>query len=149
MEHSLVKTETVFSQTVGKIKLKKMEGSVSRHYKILVIDDNEQTTTMLSKFFNAKGFQTTISNDPMEGLGLIRKEKFDVILLDVMMPVISGIGIIELLAGDNTLKDQNIFIFSGAYLPSIQVKNLLRKDGVNGFLKKPFDLDDLLTVIIR
>jgi CheY-like chemotaxis protein len=66
-----------------------------------------------------------------------------------MMPVISGIGIIELLAGDNTLKDQNIFIFSGASLPSIQVKNLLRKDGVNGFLKKPFDLDDLLKAIIR
>ncbi len=149
MEQSLVKTETVFSQTVGEIKLKKMEESGSRHIKILVIDDNEQTTTMLSKFFNAKGFQTTITNDPMEGLGLIRKEKFDVILLDVMMPVISGIGIIELLAGDNTLKDQNIFIFSGAGLPSIQVKNLLRKDGVNGFLKKPFDLDDLLTAIMQ
>ena len=148
MEQSLVKSETVFSQTVGKIKLKKMEESVSRHYKILVIDDNEQTTTMLSKFFNAKGFQTIITNDPMEGLGLIRKEKFDVILLDVMMPVISGIGIIELLAGDNTLKDQNIFIFSGASLPSIQVKNMLRKDGVNGFLKKPFDLDGLLKAII-
>ena len=148
MEQSLVKTETVFSQTVGEVKLK-MEESVSRHYKILVIDDNEQTTTMLSKFFDAKGFQTTITNDPMEGLGLIRKEKFDVILLDVMMPVISGIGIIELLAGDNTLKDQNIFIFSGACLPSIQVKNMLRKDGVNGFLKKPFDLDDLLTTILH
>ena len=147
MEQSLVKTETVFSQTVGEVKLK-MEESVSRHYKILVIDDNEQTTTMLSKFFNAKGFQTTITNDPMEGLGLIRKEKFDVILLDVMMPVISGIGIIELLAGDNTLKDQNIFIFSGANLPSIQLKNLLRRDGVNGFLKKTIELDDLLKAII-
>ncbi len=146
MEQSLVKTETVFSQTVGEVKLK-MEESVSRHYKILVIDDNEQTTMMLSKFFNAKGFQTTITNDPMEGLGLIRKEKFDVILLDIMMPVISGIGIIELLAGDNTLKDQNIFIFSGAGLPSIQVKNLLRKDGVNGFLKKPIQLNELLTAI--
>ena len=147
MEQSLLKTEMVFSKTAGEKKLKKMKKSVSHHIKLLVIDDNEQTTTMLSKFFNAKGFQTTITNDPMGGLVLIRKEKFDVILLDVMMPVISGIGIIELLAGDNTLKDQNIFIFSGANLPSIQVKNLLRKDGVNGFLKKPFDLDDLLTAI--
>ncbi len=149
MEQSLLKTEMFFSKTVGEKKLKKMKESVSCHIKLLVIDDNEQTTTMLSKFFNAKGFQTTITNDPMEGLVLIRKEKFDVILLDVMMPVISGIGIIELLAGDNTLKDQNIFIFSGASLPSIQVKNLLRKDGVNGFLKKPFDLDDLLTILLQ
>lgn len=115
--------------------------------KVLVIDDNRETTTMLSKFLTAKNVTNVVTNDPMEGLGLIRKEKFDVILLDVMMPVISGIGIIELLAGDNTLKDQNIFIFSGASLPSIQVKNLLRKDGVNGFLKKPIDLDELLAVI--
>jgi len=149
MEQSLLKTEMVFSKTVGEKKLKKMKESVSHHIKLLVIDDNEQTTIMLSKFFNAKGFQTTITNDPMDGLVLIRKEKFDVILLDVMMPVISGIGIIELLAGDNTLKDQNIFIFSGASLPSIQVKNLLRKDGVNGFFKKPLDLDYLLTTLLQ
>ena len=102
---------------------------------------------MLSKFFNAKGLSTVVTNDPMEGLKHIREKHFDVILLDVMMPIISGIGIIELLASDNTLKDQNILIFSGASLPNIQVKNLLRKDGVNGFLKKPVDLDELLTAV--
>ncbi len=114
---------------------------------ILVIDDNQETTTMLSKFFTAKGLTITIANDPMEGLNQIRENQFDVILLDVMMPIISGIGIIEILASDNTLKDQNILIFSGASLPNIQIKNLLRKDGVNGFLKKPVDLDDLLVAV--
>ncbi len=102
---------------------------------------------MLSKFFNAKGLTVTITNDPMEGLKHIRENHFDVILLDIMMPIISGIGIIEILASDNTLKDQNILIFSGASLPNIQVKNLLRKDGVNGFLKKPVDLDELLMAV--
>jgi len=115
--------------------------------KVLVIDDNRETTTMLSKFFNAKGLTTTVTNDPMEGLKHIREEQFDVILLDVMMPIISGIGIIEILATGDTLKDQNILIFSGASLPDIQVKNLLRKDGINGFLKKPVDLDDLLNAV--
>ena len=115
--------------------------------KILVIDDDEQTTTMLSKFFNAKGFQTTVTNDPMKGLKHIRKEQFDVILLDISMPVITGIGIIELLAGEGTLKDQNIFIYSGATIPEIQLKNLLRRDGVNGFLKKPMELDKILKTI--
>ena len=80
--------------------------------KILIIDNNKETTAMLSKLFNAKGFSPSISNDPMQGLCLIRQEKFDVILLDVNTPVVSGIGIIELLASDDLLKDQNIFIFS-------------------------------------
>jgi len=115
--------------------------------KILVIDDNKENTTMLSKFFNAKGFSTFISNDPMEGLRHIQQERFDVVLLDVNMPVARGISVVELLASDDMLKDQNIFIFSGEDIPDIQVKNLLRRDGVNGFLKKPIDLDELLTTI--
>lgn len=114
---------------------------------ILVIDDNKETTTMLSKFFNAKGINTVVTNDPMDGLNHIRQEQFNVILLDVMMPIISGIGIVELLASDNTLKDQNIFIFSGASLSKIQVKNLLRRDGINGVVEKPVDLNELLTTV--
>ncbi len=115
--------------------------------KILVIDDNQETTTMLSKFFSAKGFTITVTNDPMEGLNHIREEQFDVILLDITMPVVSGIGIIELLAGEGNLQKQNIFIFSGMTLPDIQLKNLLRRDGVNGFLKKPIGPDEILAAI--
>lgn len=115
--------------------------------KILVIDDNENNTSTLSKFFNSKGFSTIICNEPMAGLRHIQQEKFDVILLDVNMPVVGEIGVIELLASDNILKNQNIFIFSEEDLPDIKVKNLLRRDGVNGFLKQPVDPEKLLTII--
>jgi len=63
------------------------------------------------------------------------------------MPIISGIGIIELLAGEQKLQDKNIFIFSGAAIPDIQLKNLLRRDGINGCLKKPIQLNELLDTI--
>jgi len=115
--------------------------------KVLVIDDEKETTTMLSKFFNAKGFSTVVTNDPMEGLEHIRQDKYDAILLDISMPIISGFGIIELLAGEQKLQDQNIFIFSGTSNYNVQVKNMLRRDGVNGFIKKPIKLDELLTAI--
>ena len=124
-----------------------MEGLISHSMKILVIDDDKETTTMLSKFFSVKGFQVTVTNDPMDGLNHIREEQFDVILLDITMPVISGIGVIELLAGEGNLQKQNIFVFSGMTLPEIQLKNLLRRDGVNGFLKKPIGPDEILKVI--
>jgi DNA-binding response OmpR family regulator len=115
--------------------------------KIFIIDDDKETTTMLSKFFNFKGFEVLVTNDPMAGVIKIRREHFDVILLDINMPVVSGFGVIELLAGADILKEQNIFIFSGTSLPEIQLKNLLRKDGVNGFLEKPMGPDELLTAI--
>ncbi len=63
------------------------------------------------------------------------------------MPVVSGFGVIELLAGANILKEQNIFIFSGITLPELELKNLLGRDGVNGFLEKPMEPDELFTAI--
>ena len=115
--------------------------------KILVVDDDKQTTSMLSKFFNYEGHPTVVTNDPMEGLERIKKEKYDVILLDIKMPVISGLNIIQILAAGGKLKKQNIFIFSGADYNENQIKDLLRRDGINGFLKKPIELDELLTTI--
>ncbi len=115
--------------------------------KIFIIDDDKQITTMLSKFFNYKGFEVVITNDPTEGVIKIRREHFDVILLDINMPVVSGFGVIELLAGADILKDQNIFVFSGVTITKMELKNLLRRDGVNGFLEKPMKPDELLTAI--
>jgi DNA-binding response OmpR family regulator len=115
--------------------------------KIFIIDDDKETTTMLSKFFNYKGFEVLVTNDPMAGVIKIRREHFDVILLDISMPVVTGFGVIELLAGADILKDQNIYVFSGVALTEMELKNLLRREGVNGFLKKPMDLDELFTTI--
>ena len=83
----------------------------------------------------------------MEGLQLIQHEKFDVILLDIYMPEFSGMNIIKILATNEVLKDQNIFLFSGVDYPRNQIKDFLMREGVNGFLKKPLDLDKLLTTI--
>jgi len=115
--------------------------------KVLIIDDNEDITDLLSKFLKTKGFETVETNDAMEGLKHIQQEKFDAILLDMKMPGISGFTIIQLLATDDILKNQNIFIFSASAFGETEVKNLLRKDGVNGVLKKPMKLDEILTAI--
>ena len=115
--------------------------------KILLIDDNKDITTMLSKFLSSKGFETTATNDPMEGLRLIQQEQFDVILLDMSMPEFSGMNIIKILATEEILKDQNIFIFSANPYGDNQVKDLLRRDGINGCLKKPIQLSKILTAI--
>lgn len=115
--------------------------------RILLVNNNKEITLTLSKFFEEKGISLDVSNDPMEGLNLIRQEKFDVVLLDVNMQVVKGFGIIELLASDDILKDQNIFIFSEEDIPEIQLKNFLRRDGVNGFLKKSAEPEELLAVI--
>ena len=115
--------------------------------KVLIVDDNEDITDMLSKFLESKGFDTVVINDPWEGLRRIQKEQFDVILLDIMMPEFTGLQIIATLATDEILENQNIFIFSANFGHDNQIKNLLRRDGIKGCLKKPVQLYELLTAI--
>jgi CheY-like chemotaxis protein len=115
--------------------------------KILVIDDDKTLTSMLSKFFNFQGHPTTVLNDPWDGLDRIQKEHFDVILLDICMPEFSGEQIIKTLATNEVLQDQNIFILSANLGNKFIIKDLLRRDGINGCLEKPMDLDELLAAI--
>jgi len=115
--------------------------------KILVIDDDKTLTSMLSKFFNFQGHPTTVLNDPWDGLDRIQKEHFDVILLDICMPEFSGEQIIKTLATNEILQDQNIFVLSANLGNKFIIKDLLRRDGINGCLEKPMDLDELLAVI--
>lgn len=121
--------------------------SNSQKLKILVIDDSKEITSTISKFFRNFDFDIIVTNDSMMGLNCIRHENFDLILLDIDMPVISGLGIIELLSREDNLKNQNIFVFPENYITQTQLDKLLKRDGINGFLKKPIDSEEMLTVI--
>jgi DNA-binding response OmpR family regulator len=115
--------------------------------KVLLIDDNQDITSLLSKFLEAKGIENIVTNDPREGLELIKEEKYDAILLDISMPEFSGIDIIQTLEKEQILRNQKIIIFSALALANLQVAELLKKDGIHDCLKKPIQLNELVTAI--
>jgi CheY-like chemotaxis protein len=117
--------------------------------KVLLIDDNPDITDLLSKFLKAKGYENVVTNDPKDGLNRIKNEKYDVIFLDIHMPDFSGLDIIQSLETDNILKDQKIVIFSAHNFSTGEVKALLMKDGIEACLKKPIQLNELLTSMAR
>jgi CheY-like chemotaxis protein len=87
------------------------------------------------------------TNNPFDGLDRIKEEDYDVILLDISMPEFSGIDIIHALETEKILKDQKIVIFSATAFTTGQINDLLKKDGIQGCLKKPIQLNELLTTI--
>ena len=115
--------------------------------KVLIVDDNPDITCMLSEFLNAKVFENVIANDPLIGLDLIKKEKYDTILLDISMPEFSGIDIIDELEREKILQDQKIIIFSAIAITANQINYLSKKEGILVCLKKPIELNKLLTAI--
>ena len=114
---------------------------------LLIVDDNQDITDLLSKFLTSKGFENVVTNDPKEGLKRIKEEKYDVVLLDISMPEFSGLDIIKKLEREKILKDQKILIFSAVAFTTKETNDLLKKDGIHGCLRKPIHLNDLLTAI--
>ncbi len=114
---------------------------------VLIVDDNKDITELLSRFLKAKGFENVVTNDPRDGLERIKEEKYDVVLLDISMPEFSGIDIIQTLEREKILKDQKIVILSSVAFTTIQINDLLKKEGIQCCLKKPIQLKELLTTI--
>ena len=115
--------------------------------KVLLVDDNPDITGLLSKFLQSKGYENVAINNPEQGLQKIKQEKYDFVFLDIHMPEMSGLDIIKTLEAENILKDQKIVIFSAHDFKPQEVENLLTKDGIKGYLKKPIQLNALLSTM--
>ncbi|MDE1770561.1 MAG: response regulator [Thaumarchaeota archaeon] len=114
--------------------------------KLLLIDDNQSITEMMSKYLTGKGHECTVSNDGRNGLTLIEHEKFDIILLDLAMPDFTGVEVIEHLYKDGKINNQKIVLFTASSVTDEEIQRLI-KMGAYSCLKKPVKLEVLLKTI--
>ena len=114
--------------------------------KICIIDDNESITKLLSRFFTMRDHETLIINSGREGLSILEKETFDVVLLDLAMPEFSGENIIDGLIKSGKIKDHKICIFTASSISDEEIERL-RTKGAKEILKKPVDFGVLMSVL--
>jgi len=114
--------------------------------KILLIDDNETITEMMSKYLTVKGHQCSVANDGRTGLTLISEKKFDVVLLDLAMPDFSGVDVVDNLHKSGKIKENKVVLFTASSISDGEIEALLKK-GAHSCLKKPIKLAVLLQVI--
>jgi len=114
--------------------------------KILIIDDNQSITGMLSKMLKLEGYETVVSNDGKNGLSLIENNHFDAVILDLAMPEFSGIDIIESLNKSGKLNEQKILVLT-ASSPSDDAVEKIKSLGVKNVLNKPIDPQVLLELL--
>ena len=128
-------------------KSKSKQKEVLKSLKILIVDDNEQITKMLTTFLELKEHKCTVANDGKEGLGLIKENRHDVILLDLAMPEFDGYAVIKDLEENNMLKDHKIIVFTASTITPEEL-DLLVKRGVTTYILKPIDIDILHTKLV-
>ena len=113
---------------------------------ILIIDDDPSIPKLLQKFIDLYDFTLYSANNGKSGLELILKNKYDVILLDLMMPEYSGMELLSDLEKKRDISKMNIFLFSAADIKQQTLDNL-KSMGVKEIIRKPIKLHDLLKTI--
>ena len=114
--------------------------------KILIIDDNESITNMLSKYLKMNGHESVIKNSGREGLSSLEKEDFDAVVLDLAMPELGGEDILDALNKTGRIKDHKICVFTASSIGDAAIDGLITK-GAKQVLKKPVDLPAIVLTL--
>lgn len=110
--------------------------------KLLVVDDNEMNRDMLSRRLSRRKHTVITAENGQQALDLIEKESFDVVLLDIMMPGISGIEVLKILRESYSPSDLPI-IMATAKSESEDIVEAL-KLGANDYVTKPLNFPVVL-----
>ncbi len=107
--------------------------------KILIVEDDVSIHNVIEELLKKENYATYNAYSGTEALLLLEKEKYDLILLDLMLPAISGEEIIE------KIKDTPIIVLSAKISSEDKVNCLL--SGANDYITKPFNSKELLARI--
>jgi len=129
-------------------RVKSKQKEEMKSLEILIIDDNEQITKMLTTFLELKEHKCTVANDGKEGLMIIKESRHDVVLLDLAMPEFDGFSVIKDLEENNMLKDHKVIVFTASTITEEELDVLVDR-GVSSYILKPIDIDLLLSKIIE
>src|SRR4249920_685427 len=107
--------------------------------KILIIDDEQGIRDLLDTLLRRKGYDVVVAENGREGLKVFRRERPDVVVLDLMMPGMDGLTVLQELRTLDPTKP--VIILTGAGTP--EAEQQARALGVTEFVEKEFSLHRL------
>jgi two-component system cell cycle response regulator DivK len=113
----------------------------------LAIDDNYDNLLVLEYALELFGFRFIGENDALEGLTAIQTHQPDLVLMDILLPGVDGMALIELLRRDIHLAPIPVIAVTG--LAGDEERDRILECGFTDYLCKPFMLDDLEILIHR
>lgn len=110
--------------------------------RVLIVDDNEDISELIALILKKEGIDSVVINNPIEVINTIEREKFDLILLDIMMPEMSGTQLCS------KIRDKvNVPIIFLTAKNDIVDKMLGYEIGGDDYITKPFDNRELVLKI--
>jgi CheY-like chemotaxis protein len=108
--------------------------------RILVVDDDDAIRMLVTRLFQRRGYDVRSASDGADAIELLDAESFDLMILDLMMPRVDGIGVLDHLRASSR-SSPRIIVMTAA-VPNILAR--VPPEQIFKLITKPFDLDQLL-----
>ncbi len=111
--------------------------------KILIIEDEKIMSDLLERKLTREGYDVVITTNGEDGLIEMRKNKPDIILLDIIMPKMGGFEVMEEMNKDNALKDIPVIVISNSGQP-VEIDRVKKMGAKDWLVKTEFDPQEVL-----
>lgn len=115
--------------------------------KIVVVDDDEMTLELIKFTLGGRGYDVFTASDSMQAIKKIQEEKPDLVIIDVMLPDLSGIELLNLMRSGEFMEQAPVIVMSR--LDHSKVIRAAEKLGAIDYLVKPVEMDQLIEKIAR
>ncbi|HLL14616.1 MAG TPA: response regulator [Pyrinomonadaceae bacterium] len=115
--------------------------------KVLVVEDFEDTRFLMRLELEKRGFRVVEAMDGEQGVELAARERPDIIIMDIGLPLIDGIEATRRIRGDNTMRDVLIVALTAHHETEYRARALAA--GCDAYLTKPVDFDWLIDLLGR
>ena len=116
-------------------------------HRVLVVDDESDVTELLQYRLEQEGYRVATLNDPLGFVVKVREFEPDLMLLDIMMPELSGIQLCRIVRADPSMKDIPVIFLSARGEVEDRIKGL--EAGAEDYVSKPFNTNELVLRISK
>ena len=110
--------------------------------KIFIVDDNKDDLETLKNILEKEKYNVNIATSGKDAGNIILKGDYEIVLIDIKMPVFTGYDLVNLLREKIGSKIKLIYV-------TIVPKQDVKMKGINGFIQKPFEIDSVLKEVKR
>ncbi len=114
--------------------------------KILIVDDSKENLYLLETLLKGSGYKVVSATNGAEALEKLRADGFDMIISDILMPVMDGFQLCHECKKDENLKAIPFVFYTATYVDE-KDEELALKLGADKFIRKPIEPDEFITII--
>ena len=114
--------------------------------KILVVDDNANTTDLVQTLLESSGYSCDRAHSGKECLNMAGQNDYDLIILDIAMPEMTGIDVVNNMKQTGMMPKNKVVFFTASSQTSDEILEL-QKAGVLDCMRKPFTKAELLALV--